>query len=128
MASPLRQTTLGYCTHSESRGRRDPEKQRSVAAVSGRGRSGWHKFVSRNLRGDPHAAILGRLDAHNVPLASNVHVPGLRHLLGKRDDEVNLASDFEVGFGQEVQSPVTEISRVRVQLAPFGSLWHHAQG
>src|SRR5207245_1984184 len=71
--------------------------------------------------------VVQHLRVLRVEFGSQNHVAQFHRVRGKRDDEVNLASDFEVGFGQEVQSPVTEISRVRVQLAPFGSPRHHAQ-
>src|SRR6516225_359604 len=127
MASPTLRVHGRYCTHTESRGRSDRGNESAIAAVSGCVSSGWQKLVSRDLRGDAHAAVLGCFDAHNIPLASNVDVAGLRHLLRKRNDEVNLASDFEVGFCQEVQSPVADIPRVRVQLVPFRSARHYTQ-
>src|SRR5216684_2402557 len=43
-----------------------------------------------------------------------------RRLPPQSDDELNLAANFELGISQEVQPAVTDIPRVRVQIASFG--------
>jgi len=90
-------------------------------------RRGREKFVTRDFRGDAHAAILAWFDADNFPLAANVDVGRLGHLLGKRDNEIDFVSDFEAGVGQKIQTLVTQIPRVRHQFVIFRFPGQHAK-
>src|SRR5215813_11985479 len=94
---------------------------------SGCGCSGWHEFVPRNLRGDSRPAIFGGFDAHNFPLAPNVDVAGLCYLLRKRNHEIDLVSNLEVGFCKKVQSLIAQVSSMRFQFVPLCFAGQHTQ-
>src|SRR6266852_592214 len=84
------------------------------------GRRRRHEFIARDFRGNAHPAVLSGFDTHNLSQAADIYIAGLRDLLRKSDDELNLAANFEIGSGQEVEPAVTDIPRVRVQFASFG--------
>jgi len=65
-------------------------------------------------------AVLGGFDTYNLSQTADIYIARLRDLLRKSDDELNLAADFEIGFGEEVQPAVTDIPRLSVQFASFG--------
>ena len=73
----------------------------------------------RDFRGNARPAVLGGLDAYNLSQTADIYIARLRDLLRKSDDELNLAADFEIGFGEEVQPAVTDIPRLSVQFASF---------
>src|SRR5256885_16200281 len=97
------------------------------AANSGCGRRGGYEFVPRNLRGDSHPATFSGFNAHNCALASNVDVAGLRHLLRKRNHEIDVVADFEVCFRKKVQSLIAKIASMRLQFAPLRFTEQHTQ-
>src|SRR2546425_570868 len=74
---------------------------------------------ARHFRRNAHAAVPGGLDPHSLSLAADTYVTRLRDLLRKGDHEFNFAANFEIGVREEVQPAVTDVSRVRVQLASF---------
>src|SRR5579859_6959492 len=91
----------------------------SSAANSGCGCRCRNEFVPRDLRGDSHPAILAGFDAHNGPLASNIDVAGLRHLLRKGNHEIDLVANLEVRLRKKVQTLITEIASLRCQFVPL---------
>ena len=78
------------------------------------------EFVAIDFCRDAHASVLARFDSHDLPLAADVYIARLRNLLGKRDDKINLAANFEIGVGEEIEPAVTDIPRLSVQFASFG--------
>src|SRR6267143_2131562 len=49
-------------------------------------------------------------------------------LLWERNDELDLAANFEIGLSKEVEPSVTDIPRVRVQFASIGFSWQNPHG
>jgi hypothetical protein len=84
------------------------------------GRRGRHEFIARNFRGNAHAPVFGGLDTHNFSQAADIHIARLRDLLWKNDNKFDLAANFEIGIGKEVQAAVTDIPRARVHFPSFG--------
>src|SRR6267378_4510562 len=92
------------------------------------GRRGRHEFVARDFRGNAHPAVLGGLDTHNLSQAADIYIARLIDLLWERNDELDLAANFEIGLSKEVEPSVTDIPRVRVQLASLGFSWQIPHG
>jgi len=78
-----------------------------------------YEFIACDFRGNPRPAVLGGFDTHNFPQAADIYIARLRDLLRKSDNELNLAADFEIGFGEEVQPAVTDIPRLSVEFSSF---------
>src|SRR5260370_12387366 len=118
MASPSRKTFHRIVL--SCRRKRGVTRKRGGEEKVLRGRRGSrHEFMARDFRGNAHPAVLSGLDTHNLSQAADIYVARLRDLLRQSDDELNLAANFELGIGEEVKPAVTDIPRVRVQLAPF---------
>src|SRR5258708_6661465 len=117
MASPSRKTFHSIVL--SCRRKRGVTRKVGEEVLRG-GRRGRHEFIARDFRGNAHPAVLSGLDTHNLSQAADIYVARLRDLLRQSDDGLNLAANFELGIGEEVKPAVTDIPRVRVQLAPFG--------
>jgi hypothetical protein len=60
------------------------------------------KFVAIDFGGDAAPAILCRLDAYDLAVASDVDIPGARDIFGKGDDKFYSAAQFKFRFGKKI--------------------------
>jgi len=68
------------------------------------------EFVAVDFSGYTHAAILGRLDAHDFAVAADVDVAGAGNLFGKSDDKFDGATELELGLGKKIKSTITDVA------------------
>src|SRR6267143_1122216 len=127
MASPSGKIPPLYCTQVSTRWGSRPKRGRREKVLRS-GRRGRHEFVARDFRGNAHPAVLGGLDTHNLSQAPDIYIARLIDLLWERNDELDLAANFEIGLSKEVEPSVTDIPRVRVQFASLGFSWQNPHG
>src|SRR6266849_499207 len=65
-------------------------------------RRGRQKFVAFNPRGDASATAGGGFEAHNLAVAADIDVAGLRNLLRPGNDEFNFTADGVISVGKEI--------------------------
>src|SRR5882762_11023588 len=114
--SPQRKNTSTVLYSVIDTGGSHPKRGREKKALRS-SRRGRHEFVARDFRGNAHPAVLGGLDTHNLSQAADIYIAWLIDLLWERNDELDLAANFEIGLSKEVEPSVTDIPRVRVQFA-----------
>src|SRR6266480_1006619 len=114
MASPSTRILPGYCTQLLPQRGVTREVREEILRGVCRGR---HEFITRDFRRNAYLAVLGGLDTHNLSQAADIYIARPRELLWKSDDELNLATNFEIGISNEEESAVTDIPRVGIHLA-----------
>src|SRR6266705_2833867 len=114
MASPSTRILPAYCTQLLPQWGVTREVGEEILRGVCRGR---HEFITRDFRRNAYLAFLGGLDTHNLSQAADIYIARPRELLWKSDDELNLATNFEIGISNEEESAVTDIPRVGLHLS-----------
>jgi hypothetical protein len=73
------------------------------------------KFVSIDFGGYAHPAVVGGLDAHDLPVAADVHIARAGNLFRESENKVYRAADFELRFGKKIQTAVTDIASLSLK-------------
>src|SRR5579863_4199291 len=91
--------------------------RRSGDIASGGGSGRGEKLVAFDFCGDADVAVGVGLNAHDLAATADVNFGALRDLLGQGEDEFDFSADFELSFGEEVESLVADIARLGAEFA-----------
>src|SRR5438128_442837 len=94
----------------------------------GLGRCGVEEFVTFDFCSDTHMAVVTRLDSHNLAVATNAHVAGLRHLFRQGNHELDFASQIEFGVGEKIEAAIADIASTRDEFRPARFMGEHSEG
>src|ERR1700719_3315515 len=88
--------------------------QKSNEEGSGSGGVGadGEKLVPLDFGGDSTGAVLAGFDANHPAGAANVHYARCRNGFRKLDDEIDLAANIELRFGNKIQPAIAHIASV----------------
>jgi hypothetical protein len=86
--------------------------------MASRGGSGCgEKLIALDFRGDADMAVGIRFDAHDLAATTDIDFGALRDLFGKGEHKFDLGADFELRFGEEVESLVADVARLGAEFA-----------
>ena len=86
--------------------------------TSGSRSCGRNELVTFDFCGDADVAVGIGFDAHDLPATTNVDFRAFRRdLLGQREDKFDFAADFELRFGEKVETLIADIARLRAEFA-----------
>jgi len=107
-----------YRTKGGLRGNRVSGGRLVVVLSASGGRSGDRdELVAIDFCSDADVAVGIGFYAHDLAAAADVDFSALCDLLGKSENEFDFGADFELGFGEEVESLIADVARLGAEFA-----------
>jgi hypothetical protein len=92
---------------------------------SGGGSGCGNELVALDFCSDADVAVGIRLDANNLSATTDIDFGALRDLLGKREDKLDFSADFELRFGEEIESLIADVACLGAEFAGARFAWKH---